>query len=199
MGRRFGRSFNGTKFNNRITIVNGRKFHSSAEAHWYEYLLTLESSGLVRNLICQPRFDMLVNGIHVCTYVSDFSYDEKDDSGEWVSRIDDCKGGQLDDVFKLKIKLFRTLHKESYEKFRIVWMQKRKRKNGTGDFYRVVVNWTGTHGNAITERAADLISTGRAREVFLVRLGSRDWCVCSSPPPKGRGTQGSVPESEAST
>lgn len=158
--------------------VGDRTFHSHAEGHWYEYLLCRLLKNEIRDLVCQPRFELIVNGHLVATYVADFYYREVLEDGTTVHRIDDVKGGQLDDVFKLKIKLFKAIHHDKYEAFRIVWLRKCKRVSG--DYYSCRVQQP-----TFTNRGlADKAGSGGGTQVFLVREGGRNWCLHCSRPPK---------------
>lgn len=80
--------------------VDGRFFHSKREARRYQQLKVLEMIGEIRNLECQVRLPLFVNGMKVTTYVCDFRYITKD--GRTI--LLDVKGMETE-VFKLKKKL----------------------------------------------------------------------------------------------
>lgn len=88
----------------RVT-VGGIKFHSKAEARRYLQLKRAEDSNVIWNLELQPKFKLVVNDSHVCTYIADFSFRAK---GVDSLIVEDVKGVETD-VFRLKAKLFRAL------------------------------------------------------------------------------------------
>ncbi|HEY6967364.1 MAG TPA: DUF1064 domain-containing protein, partial [Burkholderiales bacterium] len=51
------------KFGNVPTFVGARRFASKAEAARYGELRTLEHAGAIRDLECQPRYRLEVNGV----------------------------------------------------------------------------------------------------------------------------------------
>lgn len=93
------------KYGNRMTEVDGIMFHSAKEARRYAELKILSRAGLVKGLILQPRFPIIINGVKVCDYVADFEY--RDETGARV--VEDVKGMKTD-VYSLKSKLMRAVH-----------------------------------------------------------------------------------------
>src|SRR5437016_3239959 len=93
-----------SKYRARAVIVDGRRFHSGAEALRYGQLCLLERAGAITELECQPRFPLLVNGVLVTTYVADFRYRDQ----EGLVRVEDVKGFPTP-VYRLKAKLARAL------------------------------------------------------------------------------------------
>lgn len=82
---------------------------SEAEAERYEQLLRLEMSGIITNLVPQPKFDLVVNNHRIAGYRADFRYDRIDDHGNVLfSVIEDIKGFVTPE-FKLKRALFDAL------------------------------------------------------------------------------------------
>lgn len=83
---------------------------SEAEAVRLEQLLAMQSAGRIIDLKCQPRFDLAVNNVAICTFRPDFSYQQLDDNGDPLPQrsIEEVKGVELDD-YKLRMKLFRAL------------------------------------------------------------------------------------------
>ncbi len=73
------------------TTVDGRPFHSKAEARRYSELLLLGQAGAIRNLELQPRFPLHVNGMLIGLYIADFRYQERDAFGE-RDVVEDVKG-----------------------------------------------------------------------------------------------------------
>lgn len=93
--------------------ADGITFASRKEMLRYLELKLMVRAGAIRNLKLQPRFKLEVNGIHVCTYVADFQYEERrgDFGGDdyWPAVVEDVKGipGGTD-VYKLKKNLMRA-------------------------------------------------------------------------------------------
>lgn len=99
------------KYGNKVEYVDGRKFDSRKEASRYRYLSALQAQGEIRNLRCQVRYPLEVNGIQVGLYVADFVYVRAD--GESV--VEDVKGwldpaSPVTKLFRLKEKLLWALH-----------------------------------------------------------------------------------------
>lgn len=90
------------------SIVDGQRFASRKEARVYQRLRVLEQTGHIRELRCQVRFDLPVNGERVCTYVADFTWIER--SGEFI--VADVKSTATATIerYRLKRKLFRAVH-----------------------------------------------------------------------------------------
>lgn len=95
----------GHKYGAKRTVVDGISFASQAEAERYCQLKLLEKIGEVRDLRLQPRFDLVVNEMKICTYVADSEY--RDSRG--VLHVEDVKGMRTD-VYQLKRKLFEALY-----------------------------------------------------------------------------------------
>lgn len=93
-----------SKYGAKACVIDGVRFASLKEGRRYEQLKLLVRAGQISGLELQPRFPLVVNGLKVCTYVGDFSYQE---AGARV--IEDSKG-VLTDVFKLKRKLMKAVH-----------------------------------------------------------------------------------------
>jgi hypothetical protein len=83
------------------TLVGDTWFASRAEARYYGDLLILQRIGHYTRVELQPRFDLVVNGVKVCSYVGDFSVVRPD--GE--VQIIDCKGF-LTPAYRIKRRLF---------------------------------------------------------------------------------------------
>ncbi len=89
------------KYHNRITEVDGIKFHSKAESSRYQELKILEKYKKIKDLVLQPKYGIIVNGIKVFNYIADFEY--TDDLGKRIT--EDCKGF-LTAEYRLKKKCF---------------------------------------------------------------------------------------------
>ncbi len=88
------------KYRNEPVTVDGQRFASKKEAARYQELLLMQRAGEIRDLVCQWRYPLEVNGVHVCFYVADFVYTTR----EGQSVVEDCKGMRTP-VYKLKAKL----------------------------------------------------------------------------------------------
>jgi hypothetical protein len=84
--------------------IDGIRFASQAEGRRYCQLKLLERAGEISRLELQPRYDITINGVKVCTYVGDFRYMTKD-------RVvtEDVKGVRTP-IFRLKKKLVESLY-----------------------------------------------------------------------------------------
>lgn len=98
-----------SKYGNKITEVDGIKFHSKKEALRYGELLWLLKGEKIKSLGLQPAFKLEVNGQLVCKYIGDFIYERN--NGEWV--IEDVKGYRTE-IYKLKKKLFLAIYGTKY-------------------------------------------------------------------------------------
>ena len=94
-----------TKYRAVRTEVDGVVFASKKEAACYWNLKALERSGIITELVLQPKYPLFVNGVKVCTYIADFKFLDK---GR-VVRIYDVKGVKTP-VYRLKFKLFHALN-----------------------------------------------------------------------------------------
>ena len=86
------------------TVIDGITFHSKKEAERYKILSLLESQGRIDNLRLQPRIALMVNGVKIGHYITDFQYDI---SGKQV--IEDVKSkATRTPIYKLKKKILET-------------------------------------------------------------------------------------------
>jgi hypothetical protein len=94
-----------TKYRAVKTVCAGGHNHDSkAEAARCDDLRALEDLGHIAELEHQPRFDVIVNGVKVCTYVADFAW--------WKGEarvVEDVKGIRTP-TFNLKKKLVEATH-----------------------------------------------------------------------------------------
>lgn len=102
------RRYRASKYHNKITEVDGVKFHSRKEAKRYEELLLLQSQGAIHNLKLQVPFNLTAWDVKICRYVADFVYQE---NGKEV--IEDVKG-VVTAIFKLKWKLLQAQYRDNY-------------------------------------------------------------------------------------
>ena len=95
-----------SKYNNKKTIVDGIKFDSEMESHYYIYLKKLKEEGVVLDFELQPKYilqeDFVKDGkkIQAITYKADFKVIYKDGHEEVI----DVKG-KLTEEFKIKRKM----------------------------------------------------------------------------------------------
>lgn len=94
------------KYKNKKTIVDGIKFDSEMESHYYIYLKQLKEIGEVVDFVLQPTyllqegFDLNGKRIRPITYRADFKVIYKDGHEEVI----DVKG-KLTEEFKIKRKM----------------------------------------------------------------------------------------------
>lgn len=91
------------KYRNKKVEIDGIVFDSKKEAKRYGDLKLLERAGQIRDLTLQVRMPLEVNGQKVCTYISDFRYQDR---GQTV--YEDCKGIRTP-VYLLKRKLVKAI------------------------------------------------------------------------------------------
>jgi len=60
------------KYKNKITPIDGIKFHSAKEAGFYVEMKRQRSNGEIKDFKMQVRYPLKVNDILICTYVADF-------------------------------------------------------------------------------------------------------------------------------
>ncbi|MES2620223.1 MAG: DUF1064 domain-containing protein [Bacteroidota bacterium] len=93
-----------SKYHNVKTVVDGKTFASKKEAARYGVLRLLERQGHIKNLRLQVPYKIVVNGVPICTYRSDFDYEEQD-----KEVVEDSKGVHTP-VFKIKQKLMKAVY-----------------------------------------------------------------------------------------
>ena len=86
------------------TTVDGITFHSKKEAAHYQDLKLRVRKGEIKDLILQPKFPLVINGVKCGSYIGDFEYVE---GGRRV--IVDVKGVKTP-VYNLKKKLVKAVH-----------------------------------------------------------------------------------------
>ena len=109
------------KFNAQKTEVDGRKFHSKAEARHYIALRDMERDGQIEGLECQPKFVLLrefINNqglkVRKVTYAADFMYYDRRD-GLW--HIVDVKSEPTakSQLFMFKWKMMQNMFQDDME------------------------------------------------------------------------------------
>lgn len=96
----------GTKYGAQKTTIDGITFDSKKESERYAQLKLMERAGEIVNLFCQVEFSIDVEGVHICNYVADFSYEDTRNGNQVV---EDCKGYKTT-VYRLKKKLMWACH-----------------------------------------------------------------------------------------
>lgn len=103
-----GSSGRPSKFRNEPTVVDGITFASKAEARRYGWLKIAERAGEIEQLECQPRFQLRVDGVLICTYVADFRYVDRRTG---LPVVEDVKSAPTrTPVYRIKAKLLKALH-----------------------------------------------------------------------------------------
>lgn len=95
-----------TKYRSRKTVINGITFASKLEAERYQQLRLLQKSGIIRDLVLQPEFQIFRGYVDPETgaktrsrfYVADFQYTDVE---AHKVIVEDTKGIETD-VFRLK-------------------------------------------------------------------------------------------------
>ena len=90
-----------SKMQNVRTSVDGYSLDSLSEARRYGELKIEEMAGIIANLEVHKPFRLVVNGIHICDYESDFTYRR---DGKLV--VEDVKSkGTITPTYRIKKKL----------------------------------------------------------------------------------------------
>lgn len=98
-----------TKFRSCPTRCSEGVMHQSAlEARRCTELHLMQKGGLIAGLVAHPqkRYSLDVNGQHICDYMADFAYYDKE---RQTTVVEDTKGFQTE-VFRLKMKLMAACH-----------------------------------------------------------------------------------------
>jgi len=101
-----------TKYNNKITELDGIKFHSRKESVRYGQLKLYEKGGLISDLRLQVSYELIprlvINGKteRAIKYIADFVYF---DTVHKVEIVEDVKGFK-DRVYLLKYRLMKLIH-----------------------------------------------------------------------------------------
>jgi hypothetical protein len=98
-----------SKFNNRkVTDAGGNVHDSTKEFRHWQALQLRELAGEIRHLRRQVPFALVVDGVHVCSYVADFVFEEGA-----ATRVVDCKSPptRAKPEYRIKLKLMAAIHK----------------------------------------------------------------------------------------
>lgn len=97
---------NPSKMHNIRTQVDGITFDSLDEAARYGELKIEQKAGLIADLQVHKPFRLIVNGVHVCDYESDFTYRR---DGKRV--VEDVKSqGTITYAYRIKKRLMLAIH-----------------------------------------------------------------------------------------
>lgn len=100
------------KYRNNSATFNGRRFDSVKEARYAEELEWRVQSGDIQEYICQPYFELIVNGVKVAGIRPDFQVIKNDGSIE----IHEVKSkATMTDVWKVKWTLLQALQHEIFD------------------------------------------------------------------------------------
>ena len=94
------------KYRNKPVVIDDIQFDSTADGNRYAELRYQLRECMIDQLELQPRFDLVVNGIKICTYVADFRYL---DPTTMTYIVEDVKGVKTP-AYRLKKKLMRAIH-----------------------------------------------------------------------------------------
>ncbi len=95
------------KYRNTKTVIDGVTFDSKKESARYSDLKLMHRAGAITDLTLQPKFDIVINGQKVCSYIADFSYVENG-----VTVVEDVKSEMTRKLptYRLKKKLMKAVH-----------------------------------------------------------------------------------------
>lgn len=105
---KIGQLFRRSKFKNKKTLTIHGEFDSQGEALRYEELITQQAGGMIRQLLRQQTFDLVINNNKICAYTADYTYWQEQPDKTWKFVVEDFKGVRTD-VYKLKRKLMYAL------------------------------------------------------------------------------------------
>lgn len=94
-----------SKYRAKKTEVDGITFDSVREAKRYGTLKLMQLAGEITDLHLQAAFPLVINGVLICTYKSDFTYRNK--AGDYI--VEDVKGF-ITREYKMKRKLMKAIY-----------------------------------------------------------------------------------------
>lgn len=105
-----GKKKAGNKYLNRKVTVGNITFDSKKEAERWQTLKCAESGGMIRNLQRQVWLKLEVNGVKVCSYVADFTYERHALGQKWTKVVEDVKSKftKTLPLYRLKKKLVKA-------------------------------------------------------------------------------------------
>ena len=109
-----------SKMRNVRCQYNGMRFDSLKELERWRALEMRQKAGEIRDLRRQVNFDLVVNGILICSYVADHVYEELAGAAQtgrrrrdWRKVVEDVKGVRKGDIwqrFQIKARLMKACH-----------------------------------------------------------------------------------------
>lgn len=93
----------------RTETPDGIVHDSKGESRRWAVLQQASMAKLITGLQRQVRYDLVVNGVKVCTYVADFVYTTTKAYGPVQDVVEDFKG-TVTPAARLKMKLFEAVH-----------------------------------------------------------------------------------------
>ena len=116
------------KYNNRGFRLDGRFFHSEAEANRYAQLKVLEATGIITRLECQVPYPVSIDGTHITNYMADFRYFI--DTGTVRSIVIEDVKGLHTETYRLKKKMVEARHKVKITELPASWISHYDGKHG---------------------------------------------------------------------
>lgn len=98
------------KYGAKPVLIDGHRFASKIEGRRYGELKMLQMAGLIADLQIHQQFPLSVNGLHICTYIADFSYYDKATGKSVVEDVKGYRDGIAYNLFRIKAKLLKALH-----------------------------------------------------------------------------------------
>lgn len=96
-----------TKYGNKITQAGGKTFHSKLEADRYLELCIMAKAGKIKDLQCQVKYSLDVEGVHIANYFADFTYTTE----HGASVVEDTKSpATVTDTYRMKERLMLACH-----------------------------------------------------------------------------------------
>lgn len=99
-----------SKYGNTRTRVGELAFDSKAEAAEWVKLSALARKGVIRNLTRQVSYLLTVNGVDVCTYRSDFEWDEVEGTTPEMRHVVSDKKGYRTREYLIKKRLMKACY-----------------------------------------------------------------------------------------
>ncbi len=96
-----------SKYRNTKTLSEHGQFDSAKEARRFDELVLLERAGAIANLCRQVPFALVVNGVHVCSYIADAVYRE---SARVVVEDTKSPATRVKPEYRIKLKLMQACY-----------------------------------------------------------------------------------------
>lgn len=89
--------------------TDGIRFASRIEERRYTELRLMERAGEIFDLACHPKFEVVINGQHYCTYTADFAYLDKTQKIEIIEEVK-SKATRTEPSYRLRRKAAELFH-----------------------------------------------------------------------------------------